>query len=433
MTRGGHAPLRQAGIPSVRARAGRVISSRRVRARVEEGEEGARAGQEKAAEDGGGQPPVLETVLIAAPAMLGTDVHEALAGVQALAVLAGILAVHEGGHFAMARALSIHVSKFSIGFGPAVANFEHDGVDYSLRALPLGGYVGFPDDDDDKPYDDDDPDLLTNRPVTDRAAVASAGIAANIVCAAAVIVAQVSTIGLFDFSYEPGVRVPSVVEDSAADRAGLRGGDVVLAVDGHALAANSGAVRDFMNGVGTKPGDRTPITVRHADGSKVELSLVVDDAPAPGKGRLGVTLEPNSFPTNSKPANAADVVRMSAKSFMDLFGGVTKGLSKVVTSPDTAMDSLSGPVAVVAIGAEVARGGNGGIYQFAAAINVNLAVWNALPLPALDGGYLALFAIEALRGKRMPKDMERSIMSSGLLVFLTLGIVLVVRDTAALM
>lgn len=64
-------------------------------------------------------------------------------------------------------------------------------VEYSLRAIPLGGYVGFPDDDPDSPYDKDDPDLLRNRPVPQRALVISAGIIANVMLAYSVLLAQV--------------------------------------------------------------------------------------------------------------------------------------------------------------------------------------------------------------------------------------------------
>jgi len=85
----------------------------------------------------------------------------------------------------------------------------------------------------------------------------------------------------------------------------------------------------------------------------------------------------------------------------------------------------------VAIGAEVARSSSeGGMFQFAAIVNLNLAVVNLLPLPALDGGYLALIALEAARGgKKLPYDVEQGIMSSGIALVFFLGMFLIVRDT----
>jgi RIP metalloprotease RseP len=91
---------------------------------------------------------------------------------------------------------------------------------------------------------------------------------------------------------------------------------------------------------------------------------------------------------------------------------------------------VSGPVAIIAVGAEVARSNIDGLYQFAAVLNINLAVINLLPLPALDGGSLAFILIEAARGgRKLPLEIEQRIMSSGIVLVITLGFFLIVRDT----
>jgi len=108
---------------------------------------------------------------------------------------------------------------------------------------------------------------------------------------------------------------------------------------------------------------------------------------------------------------------------------VTEGLKQVFFNFAQTADKLSGPVAIVAVGAEVARSDIAGLFQFAAIVNINLAVVNLLPLPALDGGYLFLIALEALRGKKLPEGVEKGIMSSGILLLLAFGVVLMVRDT----
>ncbi len=109
---------------------------------------------------------------------------------EALAVLAGIIFVHECGHFGAARALGVHVTKFAVGFGPRLLTFRDAEVEYSLSAVPLGGFVAFPDDDPDSPWPKDDPDLLRNRPLAHRAAVVVAGVVANVVFAFALLTAQ---------------------------------------------------------------------------------------------------------------------------------------------------------------------------------------------------------------------------------------------------
>lgn len=75
------------------------------------------------------------------------------------------------------------------------------------------------------------------------------------------------------------------------------------------------------------------------------------------------------------------------------------GLQQIVTNFSKTAEGVSGPVAIVAVGSEIARSDLSGLFQFAAIVNINLAVVNALPLPALDGGFLALLLAEAVRGE----------------------------------
>ena len=123
-------------------------------------------------------------------------------------------------------------------------------------------------------------------------------------------------------------------------------------------------------------------------------------------------------------------LRMASSDFARLTGVVTHGLAEIVLNFENTVDQISGPVAIVAVGAQVARGDSAGIFQFASIININLAVVNLLPLPALDGGFLALLALEGVRGgKKLPVEVEQTIMGSGLLLLFASGVVLLVRDT----
>ena len=104
------------------------------------------------------------------------DLQGPISTLQAILILCAIVAFHELGHFTAARVQGIHVSKFAIGFGPSLWSYKTGDVEYSVRAFPLGGFVAFPDNDEDCPYPEDDPDLLKNRPILDRFWVISAGV-----------------------------------------------------------------------------------------------------------------------------------------------------------------------------------------------------------------------------------------------------------------
>ncbi|MEL7083116.1 MAG: RIP metalloprotease RseP, partial [Cyanobacteria bacterium J06597_1] len=144
-----------------------------------------------------------------------------------IGILALLILVHEAGHFAAARLQGIHANRFSIGFGPVVWSYKGKETEYALRALPLGGFVGFPDDDPDCPYPLDDPNLLRNRPVLDRAIVMSAGVLANLVFAYIVLLTMVVTIGVpTPAQVNPGIFIPNVAPNSPAQVAGIEPGDV---------------------------------------------------------------------------------------------------------------------------------------------------------------------------------------------------------------
>ena len=347
--------------------------------------------------------------------------------IQALSVLATIIFVHESGHFLAARTQGIHVNKFAVGFGPNVLSYQGEEVEYSLKAIPLGGFVAFPDDDVDCPYPPDDPDLLRNRPVKDRAIVVSAGIVANCVFAFAILLAQVNTIGLTYAKYAPGVIVKGFVSPSAAESAGFKRGDIILRIDGEDLEADAKTVNQVVNKIKASANKKLDVVVSRK-GEMVKLNLIPDETPKTLEGRVGTRLEANSVVYKKMAKGPVDSIKLASKEFGRLFTLVGKSLTGLVTNFSQSKDQVSGPLAIVAVGAEVVRKDISGLFQFGAVININLAIVNLLPLPALDGGFLLLLIIEAIRGKKMQKETEQSITGAGVLFLLISGGVLITRD-----
>lgn len=363
----------------------------------------------------------------------GIDLSGPESVLQALGALAAVIAVHEMGHFTAARLQNIRVSKFAVGFGPVVARVQGEEVEYTVRAIPIGGFVTFPDaqngEDSDR-YDPDDPDLLRNRPIWDRAVVVSAGVVANAIFAYALLLTQVSSVGFLRQEMMPGAVVPELQENSAAARGGLRPGDKVIEVGGTPLDEGGRGVRELVQLVKISPGKELQLLVDR-EGERLPLTIIPDDVR--GMGRIGVQLTSNA---NSKRLIAHDpgeAFKMAGQEWLKLLDTVVGGLVQLFSNFSGAAKQVSGPLAIVSVGAEVARTDISGLYQFAAIVNLNLAVVNLLPLPALDGGYLFLMLIEALRGgKKIPKEVEQAVMTSGLLLLTSLSIWLLIRDAIGL-
>lgn len=348
---------------------------------------------------------------------------------EAAAVLTAIIVVHESGHFLAAYLQGIHVSKFAVGFGPILAKFNANNVEYSIRAFPLGGFVGFPDNDPESDIPVDDENLLKNRPVLDRVIVISAGVVANIIFAYVIIFIQVLSVGLPVREIFPGVLVPEVQAFSAAYRDGLLPGDVVLSVNGNEFPKlGPTAVSEFVDVIKKNPKRNVLLKIERG---KEDFQIgVTPDENFDGTGKIGVQLSPNVKVSKAVPKNLSEAFSYTGQEFWGLSSNVLDGLKQTFLNFSQTASKVSGPVAIIAVGAEVARSNIDGLYQFAAVLNLNLAVINLLPLPALDGGSLALILIEAARGgRKLPLEVEQRIMSSGIMLVVLLGLFLIIRDT----
>jgi RIP metalloprotease RseP len=435
----------------------------------------------------------------------------------AIGVLALLILVHELGHFMAARLQGIHVNRFSIGFGPILWKYQGVETEYAVRALPLGGFVGFPDDDPDSTIPPNDPNLLRNRPLLDRAIVISAGVIANLIFAYLVLVLQLGFVGT-PVASEPGVLVPRIIREvttvtAPADQAGIQSGDVILQVNGQEFDKTPGT-KTGLNGVaGLQPGapvqlkvqregERKPLDltvkprvdangqndfgiqlaptaadkaglqpgdviiaangrqfgqslretdvlrniIRTSEGKPIQLTILrngktlpitVNPEPAAdGSVRVGIGLSPNGPQENPityrRPDNFLTAFSSAAGEFQRIVNLTVSGFGQLISNFSKTADQVAGPVAIVAIGAKFAESNLASLLQFAALISINLAIINILPLPALDGGQLAFLVIEGIRGKPLPTHIQDGVMQTGLMLLLGLGIFLIIRDTANL-
>ena len=350
----------------------------------------------------------------------------------AIGVLAILIFVHELGHFLAARLQGIYANKFSIGFGPVLLKYQGKQTEYALRALPLGGFVGFPDDDPESDISPTDPNLLSNRPVLDRAIVISAGVIANLIFAYFLLVVQVSVIGFQQIDYHPGVVVAGIADtlSTAAGKAGIQANDAVLAVNSQQLGEGKPAIVKLMAEIQSHPNQ--PITFQIERDKKTLEIQVTPDATADGKGQIGVKLVPNADIIIDRSINLIDALKKGAVEFERVIVLTVQGLAQLVTNFGETATQIAGPIKIVEIGSTIAENNIAGLLQFGALISVNLAVMNTLPLPALDGGQLAFLLLEGLLGKPLPMKLQETVMQTGLFLLLGLGVFLVIRDTANL-
>jgi len=330
-----------------------------------------------------------------------------------LAVLAlGVMVMlHELAHMLVAKAFHMEVFEYSIGFGPKLwQKMSRSGTRYSLRALPLGGYVAF-----DDPANADAENLAFRRyPVGHRFWVMLAGSLMNIVTAillaALVLMAWGTT--------EAVPTVAGVYENYPAQAAGLQVGDQILSVNGTDVAGNYAA---FSQAISAAGGDEIALTVLR-NGEEVELVMRPMWVAEEGRYMIGMTAAQQrvniSFFSAMSTAFAWTFSMILA--LFEFLGGLFRGQGT---------DDVSSIVGAVQVVAE-----SGQTYGFSAFLtlisylSINLGVMNLLPLPVVDGGKILLLGLEKLRGKALPVEKEGIINLVGVAIFGAIFIMLTFKD-----
>ena len=348
----------------------------------------------------------------------------------AIAVLAVLIFVHELGHFIAARSQGIHVNRFSLGFGPVILKYQGSETEYAVRAFPLGGFVGFPDDDPDSKFEPNDPNLLRNRPVLDRGIVISAGVIANLIFAYFLLVSQVGFVGIPQAT-QPGVLIQELAPQvsNVATVAGIKPGDVIIAADDTTFGTSLQEIEKLRDVIKNHPGEAIELKIERGDQN---INLTVVPEAKTGGGSIGVGLSPNGKVERRPIDNVVEAFSVGATQFQNIISQTVKGFGQLVTNFGETAGQVAGPVKIVKIGANIAQNDTGSLFFFAALISINLAFINILPLPALDGGQLAFLLIESVRGKPLPTRIQEGVMQTGLVLILGLGILLLVKETTQL-
>ena len=329
-------------------------------------------------------------------------------------VLLGIVVmIHELGHFAVGRWCGFGIEEFSVGFGPKIFGWRKKEINYSLRALPIGGFVRFRGEDEDN----DSPDAFNNQPVWKRFLVTAAGAGMNFVLAFAAILLFFTMYGYMS-SELPAIY--GVQENSPAQTAGLLPGDKVISVDGVAISYDKAGF-DTMYSMFSARQDAQPIVIGIERGSEklsVSVSKVQD---ADGKWLMGVSLGA------VERVDFATALRASCESFANMSTMMVDMLKNLIFKGEGA-DQVSGAVGIVSQMSGYIQQGFDMVLSIMATISLNLGIMNLLPLPALDGGRLVFLIIEGIRRKPVPREKEGMVHLIGMVLLFALMAVLVFSD-----
>ena len=337
-----------------------------------------------------------------------------------LIVLTVLVFFHELGHFLIARWNGVKVDEFSIGFGPELFGFtDSKDTRWKFSLLPLGGYVKMYGDADaiSTPQEAvaqmDDYERrhsLHAKSVGSRAAVAAAGPAANFLLAFVIFAV------VFVFHGKPNVLpvIGEVKVGSAAEEAGLLTGDKVLRIDGQDIKTFT----DIIPHAASSDGKELSIDIERAGEEKtLKVTPKVEEDHLGGKHYLLGVGSGNKL--TYERLNPVSAVTEAAKETATYTWSMLKGVGQLISGARGA-EELGGPLRIAQISGKVAHDGLVPLAIFIAIISINLALVNLLPVPALDGGHLLFYGIEALRGRPLSIRAQEILTMIGVIFILGL-------------
>ncbi|MDI9484241.1 MAG: RIP metalloprotease RseP [Bacillota bacterium] len=321
-----------------------------------------------------------------------------------------IVLFHELGHYILAKLAGIRVYEFSIGFGPALGSITWGDTKYSLRAFPLGGFVKMagmdePVDGEEEAAEDAE-DSFVNKSLPWRLGTIAAGPLMNFVLAILLFVLYFMLIAV-------PPTITYVEPASPGEAAGLLPGDLFVSVNGESVDSSERIVEL----IGLSPAQEMEIVVRRQQ-QLVTIRVTPEDRG--GVGRVGISIDSKpQYPfLTSLQAGIQQTWRLTVQLIRDI-GMMITGQQKV---------EVSGPIGIVQIVGETARHGLPNLIILAIILNINLGLLNLLPVPVLDGGWILILLVEAVRGKPLAPEARGIAQFVGLALLVALMLFATFKD-----
>jgi regulator of sigma E protease len=363
-------------------------------------------------------------------------------------VLSLLVFAHELGHFWVAKKFGLIPKEFGFGFPPRAFGIYkdkegkwkkvrgskevEDAADtvYSINYVPIGGFVALGEDDEA----DNDPNHFNSKPAYQRAAILLAGVTMNIILAAC----------LFSFGFMIGlpqtlgemspharvsdiqVQVMDVMPGSPAAAAELQAGDMFLEIDGVEFASSE-EVQGYIN---EHVGQELSFKINR-EGEVVEKMLTPEFREDTGRGGIGVGISERgivSYPIHIAIWEGFKTTLILTWVIIVAFYELIKG---IFMGQGVGSD-LGGPVRIAEVTGNAARMGFAYLINFTALLSINLAIINAFPFPALDGGRILFLALEKIKGSPVRKEVEGTIHYIGFIILMILIVLVTYKDIARL-
>ncbi len=344
-----------------------------------------------------------------------------------LLILGSIIIIHEFGHFMAAKIFGVYCSHFSIGFGPKLWSKKGKETEYEIRALPFGGFVSMAGEEQSE--DDEFKDVPIERTLKgiktyQKVIIFLAGVFMNF------ILAIVVTFGVNLFSGQLPVnnaQVGQVIENSAAQEAGLQTGDIIQEMTINEtgqviLVSNFDDIQLTQEGLNTTASS-IHVQIKVQRGNQTEMlnaTLKYDSTSQAYK--LGIYQATRSM-------NLAESIQYTFISIGEMSVAIFAALSQLITRFSDTVTQLSGPVGIFQVTSQVTQTGQVTyILNLLSLLSVNVGIFNLLPIPGLDGCQVLFALIEKVIGRELPEKVKIGLQLCGLGLVMLLMVFVTYQD-----
>jgi len=332
-----------------------------------------------------------------------------------MVMLVALVVAHELGHFFMAKLFGVYVEEFGVGFPPRLWGKRIGETEYTINALPIGGFVRLRGEEDPSA-----PRSLASTPRWQRFIILAAGAVVNLILPIFLFAVA------FMWPHEESVGravVAGVTTNSPAAEAGLQQGDIIYSIGGRSAKNVAEAGRYIRLNLGQD----TEITVKRGELFET-VSVEPRWSPPTGEGPTGIKISSQYPFTETVSLPPWEAIPQGARATLD---SLILARNEVISwFRGSSGPQFAGPVAIAQTTGEVREeGGAPPLFELAALLSINLGVINLLPLPMLDGGRVFFLLIEVVRGgKRIAPEKEAIVHMVGFALFMALAVVVTFAD-----
>lgn len=328
----------------------------------------------------------------------------------AVLMLGIIIFVHELGHFLSAKFFKIPVSEFAVGMGPQVCGIETKKTMYSIRAIPIGGYVNIEGMEIDSQIENG----FNTKPAYQRLIVLFAGVFMNFLTAFILLFFTIKLSGRLEYEKQAYI---GVVSEKSVNYGTLQVNDKILEIDGKKIEKWEDIPVEI-----SKINDKLDIVVkveRNGEEKNLDLKLMKDEVN--NRYVLGISPITRQIDLSFKESFVYASIALknmfvdTLNGFVQLFGGKAN------------LKEISGPVGIFKVIGEMSKFGFFSVASLAVVLSVNIGILNLLPIPALDGGRI-LFVLFEMLGLKINKKLEETLHRGGMIVLIFFIILISAND-----